>query len=141
MVDLSIWLSNKVTSHYTKKPLTAFAEQAPTQTFGRALNTHFTLTRFFVHLKTNITCPIILVSIVKQEPSGVLFFKNYLTQFGRGYYPPLFKSSPPVLPIPLFFQSCVIPPDKQYLFFKNFAFFSSVDAVENVTIKEILISV
>ena len=42
---------------------------------------------------------------------------------------------------PLFFQNCAIPPDKQYLFIKNFAFHSSVDAVENVTVKEILISV
>ena len=43
--------------------------------------------------------------------------------------------------IPPFFQNCAIPPDKQFLFFKNFAFYSSVDAVENVTVKEILISV
>ena len=34
-----------------------------------------------------------------------------------------------------------IPPDKQYSFFKTFAFRFSVDAVENVTIKETLISV
>ena len=42
---------------------------------------------------------------------------------------------------PPFFQNCAIPPDKQYLFSKNFAFHSSVDAVENVAVKEILISV
>ena len=56
--------------------------------------------------------------------------------------PPLFKSPPSLLLLILpFFQSCVMPPDKQYLFFKNFAFYSSVDVVENVTVKEILISV
>ena len=47
---------------------------------------------------------------------------------------PLFKLSPP-------FSNCAIPPDKQYLLFKNFAFHSGVDAVENVTVKETLISV
>ena len=54
----------------------------------------------------------------------------------------LFKSPPPPFSLPpFFFQNCAIPPDKQYLFFQNFAFHSSVDAVENVALKEILISV
>ena len=126
MVDLSIWLSNKVTSHYTKKPLTAFAEQAPTQTFGRALNTHFTLTRFFVHLKTNIKCPIILVSIVKQEPSGVLFFKNYLTQFGRGYYPPFLNHLPPFCLSPSFFKVASSPQINSTYFLKILLFFPAL---------------
>ena len=49
--------------------------------------------------------------------------------------PLLFKSSPLCLTL------CAILPDKQYLFFKNFAFHSSVHAAENATVKEILISV
>ena len=48
---------------------------------------------------------------------------------------------PPFAYPPLFFK-IVLSPDKQYLkIFKNFAFHSSVNAVENVTVKEILISV
>ena len=58
-----------------------------------------------------------------------------------GIIPPFLNHPPTFLPIPSFFQNCAIPPDKQFLFFKNFAFHSSIDAVENVTVKEILISV
>ena len=48
---------------------------------------------------------------------------------------------PPPFAYPPFFQNCAIPPEKQYIFLKNFAFHSSVDTVENVTVKKILISV
>ena len=60
----------------------------------------------------------------------------------KGVFIPLFLDHPPPFCLsPSFFQNCAIPPDKQYLFFKNFAFHSSIDAVQNVTVKEILISV
>ena len=55
-------------------------------------------------------------------------------------YPP-FLNHPPPFASPPFFAKLCHPPDKQYLFFKNFAFHSSFDAVESVTVKEILISV
>ena len=61
--------------------------------------------------------------------------KTFLIHSLEGGIIPLFKSSPS------FFQNCAIPQDKQFLFFKNFAFHSSIDAVENVAVKEILISV
>ena len=50
-----------------------------------------------------------------------------LSYFGRGYYPL------PPFAYPSFLQNCAIPPDKQYLSFKNFAFHSRVDAVERNT--------
>ena len=48
---------------------------------------------------------------------------------------------PPFLNHPPLFSKFCHPPDKHYLFFTNIAFHSSADAVENVTVKEILISV
>ena len=60
----------------------------------------------------------------------------------RGYYPPFLNHPPFCIPPILFFKIVLSPQINHiYLFIKNFAFRSSVDAVQNVTVKKILSSV
>ena len=89
-----------------------------------------------------INCPSALsknFEIARVKQGHLQIFKNHVGDLSivrKGVLSPTFAYPPPPI-----FQNRAIPPDKQYLFFKNFAFYSSVDAVENFTVKEILISV